>query len=277
MPFVVRDATLADYPVFARLLPELGVPDPTPTPAEFESNMLPRVLLLEDDGDPIAYAFWRPYGKTAHVVHLVVAPNARRRGAGGVLLDAVRERAMGAGCTRWYLNVKRENTPAIRLYERNGFAHEEDVWALCIAWRDVDGLAGESGTTAYIPQVPEYAALAERFGFEAGRLLTVSSRAGCIILALSLEAALTDSHALAARAPVAVAAFDPAHPGAYPFAVDRPSLARPLLEAMRAHALVDRFDFVRVSVMKDRALVDALRAAGAEVVFELMRMGATLA
>ena len=59
--------------------------------------------------------------------------------------------------------------------------------------------------------------------------------------------------------------------GAFPFAVARPSLARPLLEAIRGHALPE-FDYVRLVAEDDAALVEALVAAGGEVLIELFHM-----
>jgi hypothetical protein len=85
MPLSARDATPSDYEVFARLFPGLQVPDPLLTQAQFEGErMLPNVIIAED-GDRLGYAYWRSYGSTAHVVHVVVDPRAWRRGVGRLL------------------------------------------------------------------------------------------------------------------------------------------------------------------------------------------------
>jgi hypothetical protein len=45
---------------------------------------------------------------------------------------------------------------------------------------------------------------------------------------------------------------------------------------MRPHALRDRFDFVHVTVEGDQRLMETLRAAGAEVMFDIVRMGGSM-
>jgi len=56
----VRLADAADYPAFVGLFPELAVADPVPTPEQFASSMLPRVVVFEEDGRVQGYAFWMP-------------------------------------------------------------------------------------------------------------------------------------------------------------------------------------------------------------------------
>ena len=107
MTFSTRLATASDHPAFARLFPELGVADPLPEAERFSRHVLPRVLLLCEDIQPVAYAFWQVHGRTAHVVQVVVDPRTRGRGAGRALLEALRSRLTSKGFARWYLNVKR--------------------------------------------------------------------------------------------------------------------------------------------------------------------------
>lgn len=58
--------------------------------------------------------------------------------------------------------------------------------------------------------------------------------------------------------------FDPDFPGAFPFRVAAPTLARPLLEALRPHARPG-VDAVGLVVEDDDALAALLVAAGATV------------
>jgi hypothetical protein len=81
MGLLLRDATVEDYPVFVRLFPELAVEDPVLTQEQFAAQMFPNVIVFGDANGPAGYAFWRVYGRTAHVVHIVVDPPARGRGS----------------------------------------------------------------------------------------------------------------------------------------------------------------------------------------------------
>jgi GNAT superfamily N-acetyltransferase len=264
--WTTRLAGADDYPVFARLFPELAVPDPVPSADDFARGMVPRVVLACDpSGRALGYAWWQPYGARAHVVHLVVDGRARRSGVGRALLEDVRARALAAGCSRWYLNVKADNAAAIALYERAGFSPEQRSWSTSLAWSALPALPDETGASAFPVAAAEDLGVAARFGIDPGRLALLRTRPGVVLLGLR-----------SAESVVAFASFDPAFPGAYPFRVARPSLARPLLSAMLPHAL-ERFDFVRVVVEDDRALLDALVAAGAGVLFEFVQMGGPLA
>lgn len=265
--WTTRAALPADFEAVSRLFSELGVPEAGPDEARFVGHMLPRVVVACDGDEVVGYASWRIYGRTAHVVNVAVDPAVRGRGAGRALMDAVRERIVtGAGCSRWYLNVKRDNEPAIRLYEGCGLAIEREVWALRIDWAKVDALAGERATTTLVPGDVDEAAIAARFGLLRERLAHLRARAGMAVVALRD----------ASGELVAYAAFDPQHPGAAVFCVARVALARPLFEACRAHADLAAFDFLRVTIDRDPALKDALVAAGADVTFELLLMGAAL-
>jgi GNAT superfamily N-acetyltransferase len=261
--WAVRRATVEDHAAVRRLFAELGVPDPPPEQDGFAGHWLPRVIVACDGDDVVGYAHWRIYGRTAHVVHVVAAPEMRTRGVGRALMEAVRGAVRAEGCTRWYLNVKRDNAPALRLYARHGMAIERELWAMEIAWAQVDTLAGEREVAAYTPDPEEEAAIAARFALDRDRLASLRAH-GLKVLALR-----------EGGEPAACAAFAPQFPGAAVFCVARAGLARPLFEGCRAHADLARFDFIRLVVDSDRALVDALVAVGAKITFELFQMGAS--
>jgi len=46
----IRAATAGDHGTFARLVPELGVDDPVPTPERFAGEMIRTVIIAERDG-----------------------------------------------------------------------------------------------------------------------------------------------------------------------------------------------------------------------------------
>lgn len=59
-----------------------------------------------------------------HVLDVVTAPEARRRGIGRALMIAATEEAARRGATRALLEVRRSNAPAIALYRALGFLHD---------------------------------------------------------------------------------------------------------------------------------------------------------
>jgi hypothetical protein len=93
----------------------------------------------------------------------------------------------------------------------------------------------------------------------AGRLRIIRARGNRVIVQLRNPGG----------APVGLACFDPAFPGAFPFAAARPGLAAPLLRAIAPHARPGDTS-LQVVVERDDALVDALRAAGAEIRMRLV-------
>ena len=234
-----------------------------PTRERFVETMLPQIRVAVRDGAVVGFCSWRPYGPLVHVVQLAVDPARRGQRIGEQLLLDVRELALAAGCTRWYLNVKRDNVSAIRLYERVGFCRELESFAFKIAWSCVPPHPVGGG----LVEPAEDAVVAERFAVPLERLAmfrTKGTRGRFHLVALRDGAELAG-----------IAAFDPDFPGAAVFRTVRPALAVDLLEAMRPYAL-PAFDFVRATVEGDRPLADALIALGAELTFELLRLSGPL-
>lgn len=117
-----RDVMGGSAPLPAHVLREL-VPGLRATPGAMS------VLAYEDDSPLgvancfIGYATFR--AKPLINIHdLAVLPQARGRGVGKALLDAVATRARHLGACRVTLEVL-ETNPARRLYEREGFAYGE--------------------------------------------------------------------------------------------------------------------------------------------------------
>jgi GNAT superfamily N-acetyltransferase len=262
-PFSLSLATVDDHAAFARLFPELVVPDPIPTSEVFASKWLPRVVIARDEaGAVVGYSAWNLFGTTFHVANVVTAPQARGRGVGRALLDDLRVRAREAGCTRWYLNVKQDNAVAIRLYERCGFVIEQEGWTLDAKW---DALASLPDCTrdvhAHSPSPDDDVALAARFAFDIARITRARERGIAVLMVVADDE------------PLGFAAFDPTFPGVLPIRVSDPTFARPLFAALRPHA---KHDHTRVFVEADRALADVLQRAGARLEFALFRMGGSV-
>jgi GNAT superfamily N-acetyltransferase len=262
----VRAAVAADYDAYARLLPELGTDDPIPPRARWEANMLRDTLIVEriaaGERATAGYSWTRRFDDAAYVFNVVVAPEHRGAGAGAALMAAIAERARASGATRWALNVKIDNVPAIRLYERFGFASAYRSTALSLPWERVLALPRDAARiVARAVRPDEDAHLEAEFSVLPGRLADYRVRGRVLLV-------LVDERSSAA---VGLAVFDPTNPGAFPFTVARPTLARSLLEAMRPHAR-PQDTFVRVVVENDAPLTDALGRAGAEVRFEMHHM-----
>jgi GNAT superfamily N-acetyltransferase len=258
----VRPADVGDYPAFARLFPLLGVADALPSREQFADHMLPGVVIVEEDAVPAGYAFWRCYGPIAHVMHVVVAPQAQGRGLGRVLLDEVRLRAIASGSTHWYLTVKQDNAPARRLYERRGMAIEGEGWAVETSWKALDALPHGSVPAPVVVPPSDDAVMADHFGLPVRRLGVLRQIPDEVMYAV-----------YEAGRPVGFGGFDPRYPRVLPFCVARIDVAHTLCQAFRRHA---RMDHVHVTVEGDRALFDALSTAGAQLRHAFFRMGAAL-
>jgi ribosomal-protein-alanine acetyltransferase len=85
----------------------------------------PSILCLaaERDGrlEGYAVAELRRGSRIAHLVSIAVAPEAGGRGIGAALLAALEAAARARGCDRVRLEVRDDNGPAQRLYDRAGY------------------------------------------------------------------------------------------------------------------------------------------------------------
>lgn len=260
----LRPATSDDHPLIARLFLELGVDEAPPDAAAFQAGLLAGTTVAERDGVAIGYAFVQVLETTGYVRHLVVDAAARGRGVGHAIMEALRQRFRDAGCTRWCLNVKPDNVPARRLYERCGMELMHASRVVRFSWDLVDRLASSTAIARELSP-HEDGPFEDAFALPRG-LLAASRTTGKIVLG-----APGDDGA------AAVAAFDPTFPGAFPFRAATPALARALLEACRARAVaIDDPDHpwrgqgMQVVTEAAPALADALVAAGGRDVLETL-------
>lgn len=89
-----------------------------PTDSPDPASHLPR----QRSGPVLGYAGLDRGGEVADVMTLAVATEAQRRGVGTLLLDALVDAAAVSGATYVMLEVRADNVPAQRLYERKGFS-----------------------------------------------------------------------------------------------------------------------------------------------------------
>jgi GNAT superfamily N-acetyltransferase len=257
--FTVSAADPADYPTFARLFPELEVPEPVPPPERFAAAIVPQAIFLRDGTDVVGYAWARARGDVFFVVHVIVDPRHRRRGVGRALMNALAERARAAGFARWMLNVKPENVAARALYERCGMHVAFASVSMRLEWRDAAQLPASPARTRILDPADD-ASFEHELRLLPREIAGFRSLPGRMILGAEHEGAA-----------VAFAAFDPAFPGASTFRARRPEHARALLDAMRPHALPD-VGHVFLFVEDDPALEAELARAGATPVMRALRM-----
>lgn len=247
---MIRAATADDYPAFTTLFRELGVDDPTPSRDRFIAD-LSGVLMFERDGAVAGYVSFYRLALAGHVRNLVVAPDARNLRIGDALMRAAATRLHASGVDEWHLNVKLGNAPAIRLYERLGMTALHRSAAVRFPWARLGELPVEDAVAAPADGSDDDD-LERALDVLGGRLAMARQRPGMVIVQLRD----------ARRAPVGVACFDPAFPGAYTFRVARPGLAAPLLRALEPHA---QHAELQILVDEDPDLVAALVAAGGEI------------
>ena len=263
--WTARPAEPSDYEAFTRLLPELRTPDPTPSPERWRDDLCRRAVILETDGAPVGYGLWAILREAAHVIHVVIGPEARGRGAGRALMQAIATQIQAAGAERWYLYVKTDNTPAIGLYERFGFTRHHDATALAFPWSGLANLPRAPETVLARPAKPEEdAALESAFELPSGGLAQYGRGPGQVVYRLIAPERPDDMR-------IGVATFDPAFPGGRYLAVARPALATALLEALQPLARPGDA-IANLMIEGDPELVAILIAAGARVHFELVQM-----
>jgi len=111
-------------------------PDAGPGPVQLYVKAFGRpgdtVVIALVDGFPVGAAWYRLFkaGKPGYgfvdektpELAIAVVPNARGKGVGSALLDALLERARAAGHETISLSVDKRNSGAIHVYEQHGFA-----------------------------------------------------------------------------------------------------------------------------------------------------------
>jgi ribosomal-protein-alanine N-acetyltransferase len=121
--FVLRVATSADVAEVAAL--ERGCySDPWPRSAFLALPDDPRVFFAVargSDGALAGYVVGWYVLDEAEIANLAVAPSDRGKGVGRALLDAVLNDAESRGVADVYLEVRRSNTAALKLYRSRGF------------------------------------------------------------------------------------------------------------------------------------------------------------
>jgi ribosomal-protein-alanine N-acetyltransferase len=88
---------------------------------EFELLRAMPPFVAEAEGQVVGFAMARYLAGEVEITNIVVHPRFQRRSIGARLLQHVFTRGKTKGCIEVFLEVRRSNLPAIRLYEKWGF------------------------------------------------------------------------------------------------------------------------------------------------------------
>jgi ribosomal protein S18 acetylase RimI-like enzyme len=151
----VREATPADEPTLLEFTREIFHENwdrpwrpPEVAPKLFDGKL---VLVAEDDGEPVGYAFGEldPHGY-AHVNIVYVRPAARRQGGTKALLAEFAARAREAGIGHLTLDVATENEVGREVWRRLGFTEWARRLTVPIERLEGGGDTGESYASLHV-------------------------------------------------------------------------------------------------------------------------------
>lgn len=262
----IRPARADDYDTFARLFPELDVPDRTPERGRWEADFVPASWIAEDAEGAKGVVYVNVLEDTGYVRMIMVDPAARRRGIGRALMKTAEARFREAGCTSWCLNTYPHNAKAIALYESLGLRRVHEMIVMQLPWRALEGVAPAPGVRVRAPAPEEDARIEAATRILKGQLAALRPRQGRFPFVMEDEAT---AEVLGA------AVMDPAFPGASPFRVMRPELTATLLLGMRPLARPE-LDHLNLPTEAQPEVAEALRALGAKEHMRVQHMRGAL-
>ncbi len=266
---VLRDPVDADYPMVARLFPDLATGDAIPSIERWRERIAGDSLVADLDGQALAYIYFEILDGEGYIRHIVVDRGARGRGIGRRLVQAVAERMWAQGCRHWRLNVRPGNEPAIKLYRSVGMEVVHASVALRFAWTLVDRLPPASRDLAVVPVADaEIPAIEEHFTLPRGQLAKLAAQPGVFLRRLADPERLC-ADLEGSEFALGVAAFDIGFPGCFPFRLaDRGDLVT-MLRGLQPLAVAPSMGVV---VEDDDALAERMLAAGATVSLRFVHM-----
>jgi len=258
----LRSATPQDYAAFARLFLELGVREEPPPAEVWAAELVPLAWVHDGPQGPAAYMVADVLGDLGFVGQLVVDTSARGQGLGRRMMEAAAAHFRARGCTRWGLNVKRDNTVALALYGSFGMRPRREAFSLIVSPAQVEALPAAPAGLEVVPVgEAEWAPLTEAFRMMPEKLARFAKRTGHQLLRLAQAGA---------PEPLRLGVMDLRRGGVpFPFFAATPGHARALLEdAFRRFGGED----LQVVVTDDAPLVEVLKGAGAHVEMETLEL-----
>ncbi|MFY2560116.1 GNAT family N-acetyltransferase [Corallococcus terminator] len=267
-PWRLRPGREDDYPTYARLFTELGVPEPPPPATVWAREVAPRTLLVDGPGGVEGYTSTDVLGALGYVGQLVVAPSARGQGLGRWMMRRVAERFREQGCQSWVLNVKRDNAAALGLYLSLGMKLARQGTSFMVTRAQVAMLPPVPSGLVVVPlEAGDREPLTQAFGMMPGKLACYATLPSHRLLRLARE----DGE------PGTLGMMDFRSGGAvlYPFFAASLAHARALLESAFS-LLGEARELVAVVVTDDVPLERLLRDAGASVSMETFELRGAL-
>jgi GNAT superfamily N-acetyltransferase len=257
MALSVRPAKPEDHALFVPFFLSFEMPDPIPEQAWWD-KFCQHACFVEEGGRALGYGLAYKLEESGYVMHCAVDASARNRGVGRAVMKTLAKTLRAEGCTRWSLNVKVGNEPAIALYRRLGMESDFTVAVLRIPWSVAEGLSPGSSVGEHYDG-SEDRDLEVLFGLEHGRV----SR--------PRELGRVMRRARRGGETTGVIGFDPAFPGAPLFRARSLEDAAALFRSIRETAKPEH-DYFRVVVEADEALAERLISAGATRIMSLLHM-----
>ncbi|MDD2423290.1 MAG: ribosomal protein S18-alanine N-acetyltransferase [Candidatus Cloacimonetes bacterium] len=119
MQRIMHRLTQADLPAVFEI-ENRSFQDPWPCEA-FSEEVLQYAMVLDVDDVLSGYILYHVILDEAVILNFAIDPDKRRQGHGEYLLGQSLSELSESGCTRFFLDVRRSNAQAIKLYEKHGF------------------------------------------------------------------------------------------------------------------------------------------------------------
>ncbi len=257
-PLRLRDARDDDYDALDRLFPELETGEPTPPKTRWVEGMRVDTRLAERDGTVVGLCLAQRLDDTGYVRLLITDPTVRRMGVGRALMRDFADRCRAAGLTRWCLNVRPDNGPAIALYESMGMARDHRATAVQLPWEVVR--AGDAARVRAFT-LDEAPAVERAFDWLAGQCARLAKHGATLVCVDAPEGGYAGA-----------AVFDANVPGAMPFRARDVDTAWAMLTVMRTHAKAGDATARIVVRHDDVGVREALLDAGGVPVLEVLHL-----
>lgn len=140
---MIRQAKMKDLPAIVSLEQELFPQDPWDMRSfryEMEENPYGNLAVMDTENGIIGFIDWWIMYENAEIADIGVSKAYQEKGCGQQLLTYAIQKAIEKNCENVSLEVRISNTPAISLYEKNGFIQAsrrrnyysdgEDAWLM---------------------------------------------------------------------------------------------------------------------------------------------------